>query len=147
VNTWFRNSMGRTIFETLFVIFLVGLLKGVVVLKYHRIAHHAKEAALKSGLSNIRMSISLFKMLNGRYPQSLRERIEKKVMLPARVGSDTYRGTIFLKEKYLMEIAEDKQGNVVDAFDNPFVYDALKGEVRTSTKGYENWQKPDPVKL
>jgi Tfp pilus assembly protein PilE len=140
VGTCFKNDQGLTIVDTVLTLCAIWILIGVVIPKYQQVAREAQEVALKTALVNIRTSIKLFKMLlNGRNPQSLKMMIEKKVILPARVGSDKYTGSIFLKESYLMEYAVNKEGNIIDAFDNPFIYDASKGEVRTTTTGYENW--------
>ena len=133
-----RNRKGLTVIDAAITICLIGVLIGIVIPKYQRMAHEAQEAALKMELSNIRTSIQLFRMLNGRYPNSLNELIEKKVMLPARIGSDPYTGPI-LDQKYLMLNAVDEKGNILDAFGNPFLYDLFRGEVRTTTKGYETW--------
>jgi len=133
------NAKGMTVYELLVTLCLIGILIGVVIVKFNRVFQEAREVAVKSELVNIRTSIQLFKMLNGRNPQSLKEMTEKKVMYPARVGSDKYASPFFLKESYLMEYAKDKEGIIIDAFGNPFVYDAIKGEVRTTTKEYENW--------
>jgi Tfp pilus assembly protein PilE len=139
VGTCFKNDQGLTIVDTVLTLCAVCILIGVVIPKYQQVAREAQEVALKTALVNIRTSIKLFKMLNARNPQNLKEMIEKKVMLPARIGSDKYTGSIFLKESYLMEYAVNKEGNIIDAFDNSFIYDASKGEVRTTTTGYENW--------
>jgi len=138
VRTWFKNAKGLTIIDAVITLFLIGILIGVVIPKYQRVAREAQEAALRTELANIRTSIRLFKMLNTRNPANLREMIEKKVMLPGRVGSDIYTGS-FYKESYLMKNAVDAEGNKVDAYGNPFLYDSRRGEVRSSTKGYENW--------
>jgi competence protein ComGC len=137
VETWFKNAKGLTIIDAVITLCLIGILIGVVIPKYQRVAREAREAALRTELSNIRISIRLFTMLNGRHPASLGEMIEKKVMLPARIGGG-YTGSIF-KESYLMKNAVDAEGNKVDAYGNPFLYDPQRGEVRSSTKGYENW--------
>ena len=133
-----RCQKGLTILDTIITLCLIGILIGVVIPKYQRIAHEAQEAALKTGLANIRTSIKLFKMLNNRNPQSLKELTEKKVMLPARIGADRYSGSFF-DRNYLMSHAEDSKGNMLDAFGNPFAYDPLRGEVKATTKGYEDW--------
>jgi type II secretory pathway pseudopilin PulG len=137
VETWFKNAKGFTIIDAVITLCLIGILIGVVIPKYQRVAREAREAALRTELSNIRISIRLFTMLNGRNPASLGEMIEKKVMLPARIGGG-YTGSIF-KESYLMKNAVDAEGNKVDAYGNPFLYDPQRGEVRSSTIGYENW--------
>ncbi len=133
-----RCQKGLTILDTIITLCLIGILIGVVIPKYQRVAHEAQEAALKTSLSNIRTSIRLFHMLNGRNPRSLRELIEKDIMMPARTGAEAYTGSIF-KQKYLMQQAIDAQGNILDSFGTPFSYNEIQGEVRSTTKGYETW--------
>jgi type II secretory pathway pseudopilin PulG len=133
------NAKGLAVYETLVTLCLIGVLTGVVIVHYYRVFQEARETAVKAELVNIRMSINLFKMLNGRNPQSIKEMIEKRVIYPARVGPDKYSSPIFLKESYLIEYATDKEGSLIDAFGHPFVYDAIKGEVRSTTQGYESW--------
>jgi competence protein ComGC len=137
VGTWLKEAKGLTIIDAVITLCLIGILIGVVIPRYHNVAREAQEAALKAELSNIRTSIRLFILLNNRKPASLREMMEKKVMLPARTGSG-FAGSIY-KESYLMRNAVDADGNKVDAYGNPFLYDSKRGEVRSSTKGYEHW--------
>jgi type II secretory pathway pseudopilin PulG len=132
------GEKGLTILDTLITLCLIGLLTGLVIPRYQRVAHVAQEEAVRTTLMNIRSSINLFRMMNGRNPASLRELIDKNVMLPARIGSDPYSGSIF-KQKYLMMNAVDAAGNILDAFGNPFTYNSAAGEVRSGTKGYETW--------
>lgn len=138
MRTWFAGSKGLTIVETLITLCLIGILTGIVIPKYQFMAREAQVSALKAELTNIRTSIRLFKMVNKRNPASLKEMIEKKVMLPARTGGDKYSGSIFI-DSYLMRKAVDALGNKMDAFGNVFTYDSVRGEVRSSTKGYETW--------
>lgn len=132
------NRRGFTALDALITLSLIAVLIGVVVPKYQRIAREAQETALKAELVNIRTSIRLFQMLNNRNPRSLKEMMEKRVMLPARLGHDAYSDSIF-KEKYLLPQAVDEDGNVLDSFGNRFEYDHKEGEVRTTTEGYGNW--------
>ncbi len=132
------KQKGLTIVEALIALGLIGILIGVVIPKYRELARKAQEVALKTALTNIRTSISLYKMLNKKNPQSLRELIEKDVMLPARIGKDPYSGSIF-KQKYLTQQSLDAKGNIVDPFGEPFTYDPIQGKVRTTTKRYETW--------
>ena len=135
---WFRNRSGFTAIDAAITICLAGVLIGIVIPKYQRVAHEAQEVATKARPRKVRTSIKLFKALNERNPKSLNELIEKEVILPARIGNDPYTGSLF-RDKYLMAHAVDSKGNRIDAFGNPFVYDLRKGEVRATTKGYENW--------
>lgn len=133
-----RDQRGLTVVDAIITVCLIGLLFGIVVPKYRRVAHAAQEAALRAELANIRSSIRLFRRLNGRSPESLREMVEKKVILPAQIGSGVYTGSIF-DEAYLMPHAVDEEGNILDAFGNTFQYDLVRGEVKTTTRGYEHW--------
>jgi type II secretory pathway pseudopilin PulG len=133
-----RRQKGLTILDSIITLCLIGILIGYVIPKYQQVAYAAQEAALKAELSNIRQSITLFKMLNGRNPESLKEMMEKKVMIPVRIGSAPATGSIF-DERYLMKNALDAEGRKLDAFGNPFYYDSYRGEVRSTTKGYEVW--------
>jgi type II secretory pathway pseudopilin PulG len=133
-----RCQRGLTIFDAIITLILAGILVGVVIPKYRQVARAAQESAVKAELLNIRTSIRLFQLLNRRNPDSLKEMMEKKVMLPGRIGSGAYDGS-FIEQRYLLKNAVDAEGNKVDAFGNPFSYDPLKGEVRSTTKGYDNW--------
>ena len=139
MRTCFKDDQGLTIFDAILVLSIVGILIGVVVPKYQNAVHEAREAALKMGLSNIRTSIRLFRVLNERNPDSLKELVENDVLLPARSGREVSSGTLFLNEKYLIRQSQDAEGHLVDAFGNRYGYDPVHGEVRASTKGYELW--------
>jgi competence protein ComGC len=137
VGIWPKDAKGLTVVDAVIALCLIGILIGVVIPKYRLVAREAQESALKAELANIRTSIQLFIMLNNRNPASLHELMEKKVMLPARIGGGL-KGS-FYKESYLLKNAVDAEGNKVDAYGNPFLYDSMRGEVRSSTKGFENW--------
>jgi competence protein ComGC len=139
VGTCFKDAKGLTIIDALISLCLIGVLVGVFIPNYLRLAHEARETALKMELANIRTSIRLFRMLNERNPGSLRELIKNDVLLPARIGKDPYSGPIFFNEKYLVAQAQDAQGRLVDAFGNLYAYDPVRGEVKATTKGCENW--------
>lgn len=139
MGTWFKDAKGLTIIDAIITLCAISILIGVVIPKYQRVTIDAQEVALKTGLTNIRTSIRLFRMLNDRNPGSLRELIENKVLLSARIGKDTSSGPIFLDEKYLEAQALDAQGRLIDVFGNQYAYDPIRGEVRTATKGYERW--------
>jgi len=138
VGTWSGNAKGLTIIDAVIVLCLIGILIGVVIPKYQRMAREAQEAALKIGLANIRSSIRLFRALNERNPKSLNELIEKSVMLPSRMGPDPSAGSIFLDENYLAAQALDAHGRLVDPFGSYYEYDPVLGAVKSSTRGFEN---------
>ena len=132
------GAEGLTVPDAVIALCLIGLLMGVVVPKYYRVAREAQESATRAELSNIRSSIALFKMLNNRLPQSLQELMERKVMLPGRTGADQYSASFFTME-YLVPHTVDAEKNILDPFDNAYRYDPKGGEVRSTTKGYEAW--------
>jgi competence protein ComGC len=133
-----RRQLGLTIVDALITLCLIGIMIGIVIPKYQRLARAAQEVAVKAELRNIRASINLFRIMNKRNPASLSELIEKKVMLPGRIGGDEYSKS-FYDQKYLLAHSVDEKGNFLDAFGNPFLYDPVRGEVRTTTRVYENW--------
>lgn len=139
MGTGCKDGKGLTLIEALISLCLIGILISVVVPKYQRTAREAREAALKTGLTNIRTSIRLFRMLNERTPRSLRELIENDVLFPARSGKEPYAGPVFFDEKYLVQQAQDAEGYLVDAFGSRYAYDPVKGEVKSTTEGYERW--------
>lgn len=134
----FPSVKGFTILDTLITLCLIGIFIGFIIPRFQRTARAAQEEALRTGLMNIRTSITLFKVVNGRHPDNLRELIEKNMMLPARIGSGPLSGSVF-KQKYLITNAVDAQGNILDTFGNRFLYDPVLGEVRSSTPGFEQW--------
>lgn len=138
MRAWARDQKGLTIIDAVISLCLVGVLFLVVVPRYQRVAREAQEAALKAELANIRMSVTLFKLLNGRNPESLNTLVENNIVLPARMGTSPYTGSLF-KEKYLKPNAVDARGNILDAFGNLFTYDSINGIVRSTTQGYEMW--------
>lgn len=135
----YKGRAGLTIIDALISLCMIGVLIGVVIPRYQQLAHEAQEAALKTGLANIRASIRLFRTLNERNPKNLNELIEQNVMLPARSGSDPSAGPLIFDEKYLVAQALDAQGRLVDSFGSRYAYDPVRGEVKASTKGYESW--------
>ena len=132
------GQKGFTVLEALIALFVVGLLFGILVARGKAVVRAARESAVKAELVNIRTSIQLFRMLNGRNPKSLNELVEKDVMLPARIGPGPYSGSL-IKRKYLLANAVDRNGNVLDPFGGHFSYDPARGEVKSGTKGCELW--------
>ncbi len=132
------NQKGLTIVESVITLCLIGIMIGVVIPRYQRVAREAQETALMAELVNIRTSIKLFKIINNRNPGSIKEMMEKDMILPGRTGKDGMTGSVF-KDKYLMHYEVDEQGEIIDSFGNRFDYDPLRGEVKATTKGYEDW--------
>ena len=88
--------------------------------------------ALRSELGNIRTAINIYRVMNQRYPDSLRAMIMEKYMLPA-------RGDSIINQQYLEHMSVDKDENPLDSFGNPFIFNEKIGRVKSSSKGYESW--------
>jgi type II secretory pathway pseudopilin PulG len=132
------DRAGKTVPDALITLCIIGVLAGIFLTVLERVTQEARDTALRSELSNLRTSIALFRLTHGRYPDSLRELRDTKVLLPARVGADRYTWSA-IDERYLMAHAVDEQGNVLDPFGNRFAYDPLTGAVNAMTAGYETW--------
>ena len=133
-----RCQKGLTVLDTIITLCFIGILIGVVIPKYQEVARAAQEEALRAELVNIRTGIELFKVRYGRAPASLQEMIEKKTLMPGRIGSTTPSWSFF-DNRYLLKKAVNVEGAKLDAFGNPFTYNREKGEVKSTTEGYEAW--------
>src|SRR3989338_1471240 len=109
------NEKGLGILDTLFVCILVSILIGTVIPYYQRLEREAKEAALQTGLVNIRKGIELYQALQGSFPRDLRNLVKKRYVIAARNDS-------FFSGEYLTAQATDAQGNLIDPFGVPYIY-------------------------
>jgi len=126
------NKSGRTVFEALLLLSLVGILMATAVHMFFNSVTAAREVALKSELTNIRTAVRLYHILNKRYPASLKGMVEESYVL-------SFQETPVLKKAYLEKISTDEDGNILDPFGGLFIYNKSNGKVRSSTSGYESW--------
>jgi Tfp pilus assembly protein PilE len=128
------NKHGYGIVETLIVIIVLSVFVVVVMDRYETIVWEAKKTALKSELVNLRQAITLFKITKGRYPQNLKELITADFVWPySDPKEDVFR------QRYLEHYAVDKDMNILDPFDMPYMYNSSTGEVRSRKEGFEGW--------
>lgn len=145
------NNKGRTVFETLLTLIMVGILLIGAITYFQRATTVVKEYALISELSNIRTSILLYCVINKKFPDSLKQMLDEKILLPFH-DTETLKkmagqspdlnlqtGTIIIDRAYLEKIAMDKDGNITDPFGNPYNYDARLGKISSSTPNYGGW--------
>ncbi|MFQ5585810.1 MAG: prepilin-type N-terminal cleavage/methylation domain-containing protein [Thermodesulfobacteriota bacterium] len=142
---------GRTLFETLIALVIIGILLIGAITYYQRATRVIREYAVISELENIRTSILLYFVLNKRYPKSLKEMMSEKIILPfhdtnsvkgitgAQNELPPQTGAIIIDRTYLEKISLDAEGNLIDPFGNPYVYDSKLGKIRSSTEGYRSW--------
>ena len=74
----FSVKSGFTLVEMLVVLAILALLLTLAAPKYFSSIDRAKEATLKQDLNTLRESIDKFYADNGRYPNSLKDLVEKK---------------------------------------------------------------------
>ena len=91
-----------------------------------------KEYALISELSNIRTSILIYYILNKKYPNSLGQMMDEKIILP-------FQADTVIDRTYLERASLNKEGEILDPFGNPYKYDRLTGKLNSSTSDYTAW--------
>lgn len=118
--------------ETLIVCILVGLLAGIVTSYHQKMTQEAKEVALREELGLIRKAVTLYAVLQGRFPGELGDLVEAQYMIPLRDNTS-------FKGEYLSTQATDSQGALLDPFGKRYRYDPRGGAVSSVEEGYETW--------
>ena len=147
------GNRGRTVFETVIALVIIGILLIGAMTYYQRATRVIKEYAIISELGNIRTSVLLYFVINKRYPKSLKQMLSEKIILPFHPFYDAESlkgiagkelplqstGSIVIDRSYLEKLSLDDEGNLIDPFGNPYVYDPKLGKIRSSTEGYRSW--------
>jgi len=116
----FKISEGSTLFELAFSFALIFILIGVFGLYSSKILLAAREAVLKSELSNLRLSCEVYRIRNGASPGDL--------------------GSVCQNQSYFVMIERrDKDGALVDPFGNKYVYSPKDCRIRSGTVKYAGW--------
>lgn len=127
-----HGEKGLGIIDTVVVLVLISILIGVLIPKYQRMAREAQEVALQISLGNIRKSIQGYILTQQKIPADLRDLMRERFVFPIQGG------TIFT-DQYLKTLSLDDEGYPTDPFGNRYGYDASRGLVYSTTKGYEKW--------
>lgn len=145
-----KNNKGRTAFEALLALIIVGLLIIGAITYIQRATKVVKEYAMISELGNIRTSILLYFVINKKYPESLKQMVNEKIILPfqdteaikkmaGNAGISVQTGTVVIDRTYLERMSTDKDGNIIDPFGGEYNYDARLGKISSLTPGYGGW--------
>ena len=145
-----RNNKGRTVFETLLALIIIGILLVGAITYFQRATKVVKEYALMSELGNIRISVLLYFVINKKFPDSLKQMVDEKIILPfqdteaikkmtGNAGITVQTGTIIIDRTYLEKMSMDKEGNILDPFGNSYNYDPRLGKLSSSTPNYGGW--------
>ncbi len=120
-STHMYNS-GRGLIEIIFTIVVVLILYGVFANQWIITLGEARSVALENQLTNLKYSLELYRILEDRYPEDLKE-LNKKYIGP---GEDSLYG-----RKYLEGERQDEEGYPVDPYGRKFIYDNITGKIRT----------------
>jgi len=127
-----NENRSFTFFELLVVICLIFVLLGTFAGYAAEVLKIAKETALRNELTNIRMAIEHFRIINNRYPQDLKELVNKRL-------TKEQDNIIITQRKYIEPFRLDIQGYLLDPFMNRYEYNVVDGQVHSSTKDFLLW--------
>ena len=110
------------------IFILIGALAGYINITL-RIA---KETAMRYELANIRISLEHYRMINNSLPENITVLINQDF---------TYKtaGGVILRKNFLEPFRLDKDGFLLDPFQQKYYYNTEDGRVSSRTKGYEAW--------
>ncbi len=117
----------RSYYEYVVVLIIVCLSVTLAFALYAGRSKVQKGNLLIQELSMLRSGIQIYDLLNKGEPSSLNELSESTYDIDG------------AKMPYLDRIPGDSDGNFVDPFGNPYIYNPKKAWVRSQTKGFENW--------
>lgn len=103
------EERGFTLVELLLVLFVVALLASLVAPVVTGTIHQARESALKEDLHIMRKALDDFYTDNGRYPESLKQLVEKRYMRKIPVDPFTDSATTWVEVK-----GQEKDTGVMD---------------------------------
>ncbi len=145
------NNRGSTVFGTLLVLIIIGIMLVGAITYVQKAKRVIKEYAMISELSNFRTSILMYFIINKKFPESLTQMVEEKVIVPFRdrgaidkvkdlnKGISLQPGSMIIDRTYLEKISIDSEGRIFDPFGKPYLYDKEQGRVKSSTSGYEGF--------
>jgi len=141
-----KASAGWSVLEMMVVMIFIGILVSVAITRFMQGSIKAKEALLRSELTNVRLSIALYELINGKFPESLAELEEKEYMksysdgkTKINVDGEYVENTVVIKGDYLKATAVDSSGTPLDPFGMKYSYNKDNGKIKCLTKGYEGW--------
>lgn len=104
-----RGNCGFTLVELLLVLFVVALLASLVAPVVTGTIQRARESSLKEDLYQMRKALDDFYTDNGRYPESLKQLVEKRYLRKIPVDPITDSATTWIEVK-----GEGKDTGVMD---------------------------------
>lgn len=111
---------GRGLIDGIFSIIVIFVVFGIFAGYLARHVDEARSVALENELTNLKNSLQLYMIMEGRYPEDLRELNKKRNVL----GHSALYG-----KKYLELQAQDKEDYPIDPYGHRFIYDSKSGRV------------------
>ena len=119
-----RGRSGMTALEAIVAVALISGCLGAAAVYQTQVIQHARALALRADLQSLRAAIAFFQATHGRYPATLEE-----VLIEPLGGVRHGQAAAWS--------LQDRGQQRVDAFGNPYYYDARQGVVHSMTRGYE----------
>lgn len=116
-------------FERIALIAVAIATVGIMGLTVHFERQLSNQKAMFYQLQALRTSVNLYKAINRTNPPDLNALMFETYRFP---GEDQSR-------RFLQSSTTNEKGEIVDPFDNPYIYDAATGWVQSSTEGYAYW--------
>lgn len=113
--------MGRGLIDIIISISIILVLGSIFTGYLVRNLEEARNAALENQLTNLKYSVNLYSILEGRYPDDLRD-LSKNCK--ARKKDSLYGN------KYLEHQNRDKEGYPIDPYGRRFIYDRKTGMIK-----------------
>lgn len=132
ITYFIRGRRSLTLIELLAVVCVILTLVGIFATYASINLRVARKMALQSELMNIRMSIEHYRILKGKFPESL------PILVNEPLTYGTPDSTIVLKQ-FLQPFRVDRQGNLLDPFMNRYSYSNINGTIYSSTERYKRW--------
>jgi len=111
---------------------MISVLLGIFGYFSNSLLRRGREEALRNELNNIRISIELYRVINGRLPNNLAELMDQNLTLENESG-------IILKKEYLQPFRIDQEGGLLDPFMGRYNYNQRTGLVKSESRGYQEW--------
>lgn len=127
-----KSKRSLTLYELLIALCSILILYSVFFSYMQNMVRVAKETALTNELSNIRMAIQSFRLVNNRLPEDLKTLTARQLAYAESDGSVS-------RKPFIAITRINKEGNLLDPFLNIYYYNSADGRVSSQTPGYENW--------
>jgi len=116
---------GRGLLELIFIILIAGIVAGIFSTYLIMSTDEAKDVALENQLTNLKYSLELYMMLEGRYPEDLRELNKRCAAL---------KDSSLYERSYLEYQLQDEEGYPIDPYGRRFIYNSKTGRVERGAK-------------